>query len=153
MAKTTKPAKVEKKVKVAKESKTVKTAKKTAVPLKAKAVKEHPPKEEKKIKKKPGSKDPQESVSVDGILAEDKKKIIEEYAIKSGDTGSPEVQIALLTHKIEKLVSHLKLNPKDNHSRRGLLGMVSKRRRLLTYLSKKAEDRYKEIVKKLKLSK
>lgn len=82
-----------------------------------------------------------------------KKKIITEYATKSGDTGSPEVQIALLTHKIEKLVMHLKTNPKDNHSRRGLLGMISKRRRLLTYLQKKAAARYKEIVKKLKLSK
>lgn len=83
----------------------------------------------------------------------DKKKIIKEFAIKSGDTGSPEVQIALLTHKIENLVAHLKTNPKDNHSRRGLLGTVSKRRRLLTYLQKKTADRYKEIVKKLKLSK
>lgn len=83
----------------------------------------------------------------------DKKQIIDEFATKSGDTGSPEVQIALLTHKIEKLVSHLKSNPKDNHSRRGLLGVISKRRRLLSYLQKKAEERYKEIVKKLKLSK
>lgn len=83
----------------------------------------------------------------------DKKKIIEEYAVKTGDTGSPEVQIALLSHKIEKLVGHLKGNPKDNHSRRGLLGMISKRRRLLTYLQSKAEDRYKEIIKKLGLSK
>lgn len=82
-----------------------------------------------------------------------KEKIITEFATKSGDTGSPEVQIALLTHKIEKLVLHLKENPKDNHSRRGLLGMISKRRRLLTYLAKKAGDRYKDIVKKLKLSK
>lgn len=83
----------------------------------------------------------------------DKKQIIDEFATKSGDTGSPEVQIALLTHKIEKLVSHLKTNPKDNHSRRGLLGVISKRRRLLSYLQKKAEERYKDIVKKLKLSK
>ncbi len=83
----------------------------------------------------------------------DKKQIIDEFATKTGDTGSPEVQIALLTHKIEKLVSHLKTNPKDNHSRRGLLGVISKRRRLLSYLQKKAEERYKEIVKKLKLSK
>lgn len=83
----------------------------------------------------------------------DKKKIIEEFATKTGDTGSPEVQIALLSHKIDKLVGHLKLNPKDNHSRRGLLGIISKRRRLLTYLSKKAQDRYKDITKKLKLSK
>lgn len=83
----------------------------------------------------------------------DKKKIIEEFAVKNGDTGSPEVQIALSTFKIENLVDHLKNNPKDDHSRRGLLGVVSKRRRLLTYLQKKAEDRYKIIIKKLKLSK
>lgn len=83
----------------------------------------------------------------------DKKKIIKEFAIKSGDTGSPEVQIALLSYKIEKLVEHLKTNPKDDHSRRGLLGIVSKRRRLLAYLEKKAQARYKEVVKKLKLSK
>ncbi|OGG08063.1 30S ribosomal protein S15 [Candidatus Gottesmanbacteria bacterium RIFCSPHIGHO2_02_FULL_40_24] len=82
-----------------------------------------------------------------------KKKIITEYATKKGDTGSPEVQIALLTHKIDKLVGHLKGNPKDNHSRRGLLGMISKRRRLINYLSNKNKDRYKEIVDKLKLSK
>jgi len=82
-----------------------------------------------------------------------KIKIINEFATKKGDTGSPEVQIALLTHKIEKLVDHLKGNPKDNHSRRGLLGMISKRRRLITYLSSKAAPRYKEIIKKLNLPK
>lgn len=85
--------------------------------------------------------------------AADKNKIIQQFAVKNGDTGSPEVQIALLSYKIDKLVDHLKQNPKDDHSRRGLLGVVSKRRRLLTYLSKKDEKRYKEIVKKLKLSK
>ena len=83
----------------------------------------------------------------------DKKKIINEFATNTGDTGSPEVQIALLTHKIQKLIDHLKTNPKDNHSRRGLLGMISKRRRLLTYLQKKAAARYKDIIKKLKLTK
>ncbi|MCL4339019.1 30S ribosomal protein S15 [Patescibacteria group bacterium] len=87
------------------------------------------------------------------LPAKDKKKIINDFAIKSGDTGSPEVQVALLTYKIEKLVNHLKANPKDDHSRRGLLGVVSKRRRLLNYMQKKAADRYKEIVKKLKLEK
>lgn len=87
------------------------------------------------------------------LPVDNKKKIIKEFAIKSGDTGSPEVQIALLSYKIEKLVEHLKTNPKDDHSRRGLLGVVSKRRRLLAYLQKKAQARYKEVVKKLKLSK
>lgn len=81
----------------------------------------------------------------------DKKKIIKDFALNKGDTGSPEVQIALLSHKVDKLAQHLKTNPKDNHSRRGLLGIISKRRRLLTYLQKKAEDRYKDITKKLKI--
>ncbi len=83
----------------------------------------------------------------------DKLKIITEFATKQGDTGSPEVQIALLTRRIEKLVGHLKTNPQDNHSRRGLLGMVSKRRRLINYLTKKDEDRAKDIAGKLKLGK
>lgn len=87
------------------------------------------------------------------LPVKDKKKIITDFAIKSGDTGSPEVQVALLSFKIEKLVDHLKTNPKDDHSRRGLLGVVSKRRRLLAYLEKKAQDRYKDVVKKLKLAK
>jgi len=86
-------------------------------------------------------------------VASDKNKIIKEYAVKQGDTGSPEVQIALLCHKIKNLVDHLKNNPKDNHSRRGLLKMVSKRRRLLHYLLKKDESRYKSIITKLGLSK
>lgn len=83
----------------------------------------------------------------------DKKKIIKQFAMKKGDTGSPEVQIALLTERINKLMDHLKINPKDIHSRRGLLGLISKRRRLLKYLGKKEEARYKEVVKKLKLKK
>lgn len=83
----------------------------------------------------------------------DKKQVIEEFATKKGDTGSPEVQIALLTKRIEKLVAHLKANPGDNHSRRGLLGMVSKRRRLINYLTKKDEKRVKDIMAKLHLGK
>jgi len=82
-----------------------------------------------------------------------KKKIIEQYATVKGDTGSPEVQVALLSGKIDRLVEHLKTNKKDVHSRRGLLSMVSKRRRLLTYLMKKDEERYRRIVKDLGLSK
>lgn len=85
--------------------------------------------------------------------SEDKKEIIEQYQVKTGDTGSPEVQIALLTKRIEKLVGHLKTNPSDNHSRRGLLGIVSKRRRLLNYLGKKDAVRFKEISHKLGLGK
>lgn len=83
----------------------------------------------------------------------EKKKIIDKYATTKGDTGSPEVQVALLTGKIDKLADHLKGNKKDVHSRKGLLSMVSKRRRLLTYLLKKDEERYRRIVKDLQLSK
>jgi small subunit ribosomal protein S15 len=82
-----------------------------------------------------------------------KKKIIEKYATAKGDTGSPEVQIALLTNRIDRLTEHLKTNKKDVHSRRGLLSMVSKRRRLLSYLMKKDEERYRRVVTDLGLSK
>jgi len=85
--------------------------------------------------------------------SEEKMQVIEEYQVKPGDTGSPEVQVALLTKRIEKLAQHLKTNPSDNHSRRGLLGIVSKRRRLLNYLEKKDKKRYTVIVKKIGLSK
>jgi small subunit ribosomal protein S15 len=87
------------------------------------------------------------------LKTEEKKKIIEKYATAKGDTGSPEVQIALLSNKIDKLVGHLQDNKKDVHSRRGLLSMVSKRRRLLSYLLKKDEERYRRVVKDLGLSK
>ncbi len=87
------------------------------------------------------------------LSIEEKKKIIEDFGIVKGDTGSPEVQIALLSGQVDKLVDHLKGHKKDVHSRRGLLGMVSKRRRLLNYLSKKDEKRYKVLIKKLKLKK
>lgn len=83
----------------------------------------------------------------------EKLKIIKKFAQTKGDTGSPEVQIALLTAKIKKLTKHLKGHKKDVHSRRGLLATVSKRRRLLVYLMKKDEERYKKVVEKLKLSK
>jgi small subunit ribosomal protein S15 len=82
-----------------------------------------------------------------------KKKIIENFATAKGDTGSPEVQIALLSEKINKLIEHLKKHKKDDHSRRGLVSMVNKRRRLLNFLSKKDETRYKTLTQKLNLSK
>jgi small subunit ribosomal protein S15 len=87
------------------------------------------------------------------LQSDTKQKIIAQFATTKGDTGSPEVQIALLTEKINKLASHLKMHKKDVHSRRGLLSMVSKRRRLLNYLLKKDEDRYKVVVQKLALPK
>jgi small subunit ribosomal protein S15 len=82
-----------------------------------------------------------------------KQEIIKKFAQGKGDTGSPEVQVALLSEKVTKLAEHLKLHKKDNHSRRGLISMVSKRRRLLSYLQKKDVKRYKEISQKLGLSK
>ena len=80
-----------------------------------------------------------------------KQEVIKKFAQGQGDTGSPEVQVALLTEKITKLAEHLKAHPKDNHSRRGLLSMVSKRRRLLFYVQKKDLKRYQDLVKKLDL--
>lgn len=84
-------------------------------------------------------------------VEERKDKIIKKYKTHTGDTGSPEVQIALFTEKIDELAKHLKRNRKDHHSRRGLLGMVSKRKRLLTYLKRTDEKRYLKISKKLGL--
>lgn len=86
------------------------------------------------------------------VPSPEKQEIIVQFAVKAGDTGSPEVQIALLTSRIEKLVGHLRGNPHDNHSRRGLLGLVSKRRRLLNYLEKKDKKRYTQIKEKLGLT-
>lgn len=83
----------------------------------------------------------------------DKKKIIQKFATISGDTGSPEIQIALLSERIKKLSDHLKSHNKDVHSRRGLLTMIAKRKRLLNYLLEKDEKRFKEINNKLGLGK
>lgn len=81
----------------------------------------------------------------------DKKTLVKKHGLHAKDTGSAEVQIAIFTTKIAQLTDHLKLHKKDNHSRRGLLAMVSKRRRLLDYLQKTSQDRYVAIVKQLKL--
>jgi small subunit ribosomal protein S15 len=82
-----------------------------------------------------------------------KNKIIKKYQLFDGDTGSPEVQISLLTVSIEELTKHLKKHKKDNHSRRGLLKQVAKRRRLLNFLMKRSEERYRELIDKLDLKK
>ncbi len=87
------------------------------------------------------------------LSVDDKKKIMEKFAQNQGDTGSPEVQIALLTEKIKKLTGHLKDHRGDNHSRRGLLKMVSKRRRLLNYLIRLDDKRYKKLIDSVGLSK
>ncbi len=83
------------------------------------------------------------------LLKEKKTKIIKQTRLHDADTGSPEVQVALLSEKITKLSDHLKLHKKDNHSRRGLLQMVNKRRRLLSYLKKKDDERYSVLAEKL----
>ena len=85
------------------------------------------------------------------ITAERKEALIKEFAKGKADTGSPEVQVALLSERITNLTEHFKTHKKDNHSRRGLLAMVSQRRRLLDYLKKKDDARYKAIVEKLGL--
>ena len=87
------------------------------------------------------------------ISKELKSQIIEKYKRDEKDTGSPEVQIAILTERIAELTEHLKVHKKDNHSRRGLLKMVGKRRNLLNYLAKKDINRYREIVANLGLRK
>lgn len=87
------------------------------------------------------------------MLTEQKHSIINEYARHEGDTGSPEVQIALLTKRINDLTNHLKIHKKDHHSRRGLLIMVGRRRNLLNYLTKIDIERYRAIVEKLGLRK
>jgi len=85
------------------------------------------------------------------LTVKQKENIIKKFAVHKSDTGSPEVQVALLTKEIEFLAKHLKQHPKDFHSRRGLLGMVSKRRRLLNYLKEESSRRYNKVAKKLGL--
>ncbi|HKM20314.1 MAG TPA: 30S ribosomal protein S15 [Candidatus Dojkabacteria bacterium] len=81
----------------------------------------------------------------------EKEQVVKKFALHEGDTGSPEVQIALLTKQIEELTEHLKVHKKDNHSRRGLLQLVGKRRRLLQYLKENEKERHDALAKKLKI--
>ena len=83
------------------------------------------------------------------ITQEDKKTLIKDYATKKGDTGSPEVQVAILTKRIVNLTEHFKTHKKDNHSRRGLLKLVSQRRKILDYVKSKDESRYKTLIEQL----
>ena len=85
------------------------------------------------------------------LTKDQKEEVVEKFALHEGDTGSPEVQIALLTKQIEELSEHLKQHKKDNHSRRGLLNMVGKRRRLIQYLKNNEPERHQELAKKLKI--
>ncbi|HXG80271.1 MAG TPA: 30S ribosomal protein S15 [Sphingomicrobium sp.] len=87
------------------------------------------------------------------VTAEKKQKIIKDNARGSGDTGSPEVQVAILTERIQNLTEHFKTHAKDNHSRRGLLMLVNKRRSLLDYLKRKDVQRYSDLITKLGLRK
>ena len=83
------------------------------------------------------------------ITAEVKQSLIKEYGTKDGDTGSPEVQVAILTSRITTLTEHFKTHKKDNHSRRGLLKLVAQRRKLLDYLRGKDENRYRDLIQRL----
>ena len=87
------------------------------------------------------------------LTLDQKKKIIENYEIHEGDTGSPEIQVALLTERITRLASHLKEHKKDDHSRRGLTAMINERRRLLHYLRRKDDQRYQKVIAKIGLEK
>ena len=83
------------------------------------------------------------------ITPEEKTRLMKEFATKEGDTGSPEVQVAILTSRISTLTEHFKTHKKDNHSRRGLLMMVAQRRKLLDYARSKDEARYKDLIQRL----
>jgi len=85
------------------------------------------------------------------ITADRKQVLVKEYAPKEGDTGSPEVQVAILTERIRNLTTHLEGHQKDNHSRRGLMLMVGQRRRLLDYLKRKEEKRYEALIERLEI--
>ena len=85
------------------------------------------------------------------VTAEKKQELIKDYATGDGDTGSPEVQVAILTERITNLTEHLKTHKKDFHSRRGLLIMVGQRRRLLDYVKRKQRSRYEDLIKRLGL--
>jgi small subunit ribosomal protein S15 len=85
------------------------------------------------------------------IEAERNQEVISEYALKDGDTGSPEIQVAILTERIVNLTEHFKTHNKDNHSKRGLVALVNQRKKLLNYLSKKNNDEYLELIKKLNI--
>ena len=87
------------------------------------------------------------------ITAAKKAEIIKEFQLSEGDTGSPEVQVAVLTARINELTEHMKVHHKDNHSQRGLLKMVGQRRKLLAYLQKTDIERYREIIKRLEIRK
>lgn len=142
-----------KKAKVAKsKSAPVKTAK--AKPAKeAKKKPSKPSKPSKAVKATPSTKEVKVTKDSGSNGSDDKQHIIENFAQGKGDTGSPEVQVALLSFKINRLTGHLEVNKKDNHSRRGLLKVIAKRRRILNYLQELDKDRYKGLIERLGLKK
>ena len=142
---TKKPAKAAKVAKAVHEEKVTKKAPVAKVVKAAKVAKAVKPTKASKAAAKAQAEE-------SAIPSPEKQEIIAQFAVKTGDTGSPEVQVALLTRRVEKLVGHLRSNPHDNHSRRGLLGIVSKRRRLLNYLEKKDKKRFVQIKEKLGLT-
>ena len=134
--------------------KEVKKTTKAATPVKKVEKKVTAPKATKEVKAPKASvKETKAKKGTASADLNDKQKIIEDFAQKNGDTGSPEVQVALLTYKINRLGEHLEINKKDNHSRRGLLKVVAKRRRILNYLQKVNTDRYTQLIGKLGLKK
>jgi small subunit ribosomal protein S15 len=111
---------------------------------------------ENRAKTDPAGRHPGRAISQDiqrsfpmSITAERKQALITEYATKAGDTGSPEVQVAILTERITNLTEHFKSHAKDNHSRRGLLKLVSQRRQLLDYVKKHDDARYRKLIERL----
>ena len=122
------------------EKETKKPVEKKVTKKAEKAVKETPKKEEVKVEKKVVKSTSAKATVDKGDFS--KTSVIQQFATNPNDTGSPEVQVAILTYKIVKLQEHLGLNPKDNHSRRGLLKIVAKRRRILNYLKQKDAKRY-----------
>ena len=99
------------------------------------------------------AKQEKKQASKDSFLSSSKADIITKFATHEKDSGSPEVQVALLTQRIEQLATHLKTHKKDNHSRRGILQLVGKRRRMLQYLARKDEARYRAVLEKVGLKK
>jgi small subunit ribosomal protein S15 len=112
-----------------------------------------PKKKEAKAPKTTKSAPKKKSVAVFDFLTASKTEIIAQFGINEKDSGSPEVQVALLTQRIEQLATHLKTHKKDNHSRRGILQLVGKRRRMLLYLSKQHPERYEAVLAKVGLKK
>jgi len=94
-----------------------------------------------------------ETILIMALTTTQKSQVIKDFQMFEGDTGSPEVQVALLTASVQELTQHLTKHKKDNHSRRGLLKQVAKRRRLLNFLMSKSEDRYRKLIERLGLSK